>query len=191
MYDYLHNISKSIENQTTASELRSVQKYKNENKLLLKLEDNITDAFLQGSNIFDNNIKEHLIDYTLTEFCKIKKVETDNKMQDYVDNYTPQNERIDIEYFYIYAIKNYNKIAKKVERELTASNKQELELQKEAVRLKAVKRKQNIILFINIIMLVLKGLWFLFKISLYIMLFPFYLAIMFLAGFCGGMARGR
>ena len=187
MYDYLHNISKSIENQTTASELRSVQKYKNDNKLLLKLEDNIKDAFLQGADIFAPEIKENIIDYTLTEFCKIKKVDTGNKVQDFIDNYTLKADRIDVEYFYIYAIKNYDKIAKKVKKDLTASDVNE----KEAEKLKAIKRQQRIETISTILNISLKVLWILLKFSLYIMFIPLYLAIMFLAGFCGGMMKGR
>lgn len=187
MYDYLHNISKSIENQTTASELRSVQKYKNENKLLLKLEDNIKDAFFQGVEIFTPSNKENIIDYTLTEFCKIKKVSTGNKIQDFIENYIPPEERLDIEYFYIFAIKHYDKIAKKVEKELTSSKVNE----KEAEKLKAIKRQQRIDTITTIVNVSLKVLWILLKFSLYIIFLPLYLAIMFLAGFCGGMMKGR
>lgn len=187
MYDYLHNISKSIENQTTASELRSVQKYKNENKLLLKLEDNIKNAFLQGADIFAPEIKENIIDYTLTEFCKIKKINTGNNVQDYIENYTLKADRIDVEYFYIYAIKNYDKIAKKVEKELTASDVNE----KEAEKINALKRQQKIEIISTIINVTIKIIWILLKFSLYIIFLPLYLAIMFLAGFCGGMMKGR
>lgn len=123
MYDYLNNITKSIDNQATAQESKSSRKFKIENNLLVKLEYYIKHYKTKNKNIYDVNIQDEIIQKTLHScFGDLESQQDYNNIEDYVNSYQLKDERIDEDYYYLFCMKNYLKCCRNVENFIKKSN---------------------------------------------------------------------
>ena len=215
MYDYLHNISKSINNQNDIAESKAIKKYKNENIALLKLEDNIKLYKNDGFDVFNPKIRHEIIEKTLK--CVFKNRYNSNlaarNITEFVENYEIKADRIDIEYFYIFCNKNYEKICKKLEnsnenwkKELAMqqfehkkqidfykikekAQKETEKQQQNMLRIQQIKRQQKIELIQNITQVATKILLITMKAFCWIMLIPIFMMLTFLGAFIGGTIK--
>ena len=123
MYDYLNNITKSIDNQAATQETKSSRKFKIENNLLVKLEYYIKHYKIKNKNIYDINIQDEIIQKTLYScFGDLESQHDYKNIEDYVDNYQLKDERVDEDYYYLFCMKNYLKCCRNVENFIKKSN---------------------------------------------------------------------
>lgn len=123
MYDYLNNITKSIDNQANVNETKSARKFKIENNLIVKLEYYIKQYKTKNQNIYNVNIQDEIIQKALYScFGNLESQRDYNNIEDYVNNYQPKDERIDEDYYYLFCMKNYLKCCRNVENLIKKSN---------------------------------------------------------------------
>lgn len=211
MYDYLNNITKSIDNQTTAQETKSNKKFKIENNLLVKLEYFIKHYKTKNKNIYNVNIQDEIIQKALYScFGDLESQHDYKNIEDYVNNYQTKENRIDEDYYYLFCMKNYLKCCRNVEALMKKSNeltnndyKKQIAIekwdlqkqimqqklneksQKEAEKIKTLQRKMNqdIIFFIIKIFL-----WFVIGV-LILSIAPVAIAFWFGLGLIKGLAK--
>lgn len=123
MYDCLHNISRNIEQQTNIKETKSTKKFKVENNLLIKLEYFIKHYKTKSKNIYDVNIQDEIIQKALhSVFGDLESQHDYKNIEDYVNNYQLQEDKIDEDYYYLFCMKNYLKCCRNVENLIKKSN---------------------------------------------------------------------
>ena len=219
MYDYLNNITKSIDNQATAQETKSSRKFKIENNLLVKLEYYIKHYKTKNKNIYDINIQDEIIQKTLYScFGDLESQHDYKNIEDYVNNYQPKDERIDEDYYYLFCMKSYLKCCRNVESLIKKSNeltnkddyKKQIALEKwnlqkqimqqkisekaqkeaEKEQIEQARRQQARRQLINDL-LQIGGKIFVFtcKATLYMLLAPLFIIACFGGGFLGGMIK--
>jgi hypothetical protein len=201
MYDSLYNIQKSINNQSIENETRTIKKYKNENALLLKLEDKIKKYMQENENVYDYKIRDIIILDSLKE-CFGRRITSNlryNNPIDFIENYETVDNRIDIEYYYLFANKNYDKICRKIEAELSANTNdykkiiafEKLQLDKEKfehkksidyAKINNINYKNNNIDYAKIILII-------FKVGCIVAFTPILLTIVFIYGLICGLAK--
>ena len=146
MYDSLYSIQKSINQQALNNETQTMKKFKNENSLLLKLEDTIRKYKIKNKDIYNTDTRHNIIMEALTE-CFGNRITSNLRYTnpvDFVNNYETTENRIDIEYYYIYANKNYDKICKKIETDLQEDYKKIIAFEKLKIDREKLEHKKII-----------------------------------------------
>lgn len=219
MYDYLNNITKSIDNQATAQETKSSRKFKIENNLLVKLEYYIKHYKTKNKNIYDINIQDEIIQKTLYScFGDLESQHDYKNIEDYVNNYQPKDERIDEDYYYLFCMKNYLKCCRNVENLIKKSNEltnkddykkqialEKWDLQKQIMQQKISEKSQKELrqqqieaerkrqarqeLIGSSLSIAGKVFVFTCKATLYMLLAPLFIIACFGGGFMGGMIK--
>lgn len=124
MYNELNKINQSINQQATTQRQKSIEKYKTENNLLIKLEYFIKKYKNNNKDIYNINVQDEIIQKSLHScFGTLLQNEEATTPEEFVNNYTLQDERIDSEYYYIYCMRHYLQCCRNVEKYL--KNKEE------------------------------------------------------------------
>lgn len=155
MYNELNKINQSISQQATTQKQKSIEKYKTENNLLIKLEYFIKKYKNNNKDIYNINIQDEIIQKALYScFGTLLQNEEATTPEEFVNNYTLQDEQIDSEYYYIYCMRHYLQCCRNVEKYL--KNKEEpdnykkqialekWELQRQKIQLQIERERQKI-----------------------------------------------
>lgn len=155
MYNELDKINKSISQQATTQKQKSIEKYKTENNLLIKLEYFIKKYKNNNKDIYNINIQDEIIQKALYScFGTLLQNEEATTPEEFVNNYTLQDERIDNDYYYIFCMRHYLQCCRNVEKYLKNKEKQDdykkqialekWELQRQKMQLQIERERQKI-----------------------------------------------
>lgn len=154
MYNELDKINKSIKQQTITQKQKSIEKYKTENNLLIKLEYFIKKYKNNNKDIYNINVQDEIIQKALHScFGNLLQNEAATTPEEFVENYVLEDERIDNDYYYIYCMRHYLQCCRNVEKYLKNKEKQDdykkqiafekWELQRQKIQLQIEKEKQK------------------------------------------------
>ena len=114
--DDVWGIKRSIDQQAQSSANKSIQKYKIENDLLIKLEYYIRKYKDHAQDVYNVTVQDEIITTTLrAQFGDLQSQLDHSNPAQFVENYKTQDEQVDEDYYYIYCMRHYLSACRNVE----------------------------------------------------------------------------
>jgi len=152
--DNIYSLKNAVESQTTTATTKSMQKYKVENSLLIKLEYYINKYIKSNKDVYNCDIQDEIIQKAIaSEFGEEKDVKQMTPSE-FVENYTLKEEKRDRDYYYIYCMRHYLQCCRNVNNYIRNKKSNEddykkqialekWELQRQKLQLQIEKEKQK------------------------------------------------
>ena len=154
--DDVWGIKRSIDQQLQANSSKSMQKYKLESDVLVKLEYFIRKYKENARDIYNVNIQDEIIQRTLRSVFGALSNDVDaSDPIKFVENYKTQDEQVDENYYYLYCMRHYLTACRNVEHYIkkqeagkakieTPKNTEKDSLQLEILRIKKQQEEEKL-----------------------------------------------
>ena len=154
--DDVWGIKRSIDQQAQSSNSKSMNKYKTESDLMVKLEYFIRKYKENARDIYNVNVQDEIIQKTLRSvFGSLLNDADVTDPKQFVENYKTQDERIDENYYYLYCMRHYLTACRNVEHYIkkqessnikndTIKNQEQEQLRTEILRLKKQQEEEKL-----------------------------------------------